>query len=158
MKPGQVGLVEVTENPDIEGADETMAKNMAEALHKHYPGQLWAVTCSGKTGVATIRNLALSAHWGYVIKLKNLKYDHDGKLVMRAGGEILERFQVARAKGVDLERIAHLHLAANGAPTFDPHGAKTPVPKIYRDSWDAANGKKPAPAPRILMPSDGRTH
>jgi len=158
MKSGRTSLVEVTDNPDINGNDEVMAKNMAETLHKHYPGQLWAVTCDGRSGVATVRNLSLSANWGYIIKLQNLKADHDGKLVMRAGGEILERFKVARERGIDLERVYELHQAPNGMPVFDHAGAKSPVPQINRDSWDAANGRKPDPAPVTVTVNHGPTH
>ena len=79
--------------------DFLMAKDMAEALHAHYPGHQWAVTCDGTTGLATIRNLMLSGHFGYVLKLPEI-YSASAfrKHVIMAGGEVLERFQVARSE------------------------------------------------------------
>lgn len=77
--------------------DFNMAKTMAEALHRHYPGQRWAVTCDGATGIATIRNLFLSGTYGYILKLPAIysasAYEKD---VIRAGGEVLERFKMRR--------------------------------------------------------------
>lgn len=98
----------VTENPDLAANDLILAKQMAETLHKHYPGHLWAVTCEGKQGIATVRNLALSGNWGFIIKLR----DHYSastfeREVMRAGGELLERFR-QRAGRASQDAIAAL--------------------------------------------------
>lgn len=87
------------ESPSVEANDFVMARNMAEALHRAYPGQLWAVTCEGAHGIATVRNLLLSGQWGYVLKLPAIysasSFEAD---VVRAGGEILERFRLARGR------------------------------------------------------------
>jgi hypothetical protein len=87
----------VTEAPNLCAADLTLAKNMADLLHRHYPGHLWAVTC--EEGVATVRNLYLSGNWGFVIKVGDVysMSDFDRKIV-RAGGELLERFKMSRGK------------------------------------------------------------
>lgn len=73
------------------------SKNIAEYLHKHYPGHLWAVQVF--EGIVTIKNLALSGSEGYI--LHQDKMDNDGKDVIRAGGEILERFRLNRGKVVE---------------------------------------------------------
>ncbi len=87
----------LTDAPRINALDEVVAKNMAETLHKHYPGHLWAVTVSGKDGVADVRNMALSGNWGFRLKLPAVYSASDwDRRVMRAGGELLERFKVAR--------------------------------------------------------------
>jgi hypothetical protein len=84
---------------DITFNDYIMARDMAETLHKHYPGHLWAVTCEGRTGIATIRDLYLSGQWGYVLKLPAIySAAAMARDVMRAGGEVLERFRMARGR------------------------------------------------------------
>lgn len=100
----------VTENPDLAANDLILAKQMAETLHKHYPGHLWAVTCEGAKGIATVRNLALSGNWGFILKLRD-HYSASSfeREVMRAGGELLERFKL-RAGRANQDAIAALPL------------------------------------------------
>jgi len=87
----------VTENPQVSANDLVTAKQMAEALHQHYPGHLWAVTCDGNTGMADVRNLALSGNWGFRLKLRDIYSASEFKKeVMRAGGELLERYRLRR--------------------------------------------------------------
>ena len=100
------GLI-LADEAGIGANDIVMAKNMADALQKHYPGHLWAVTCDGKQGVATVRNMMLSGNWGVVIKLKTLNGDPSMRSVMRAGGEVLERYNLARAN-LNTERWAEV--------------------------------------------------
>lgn len=99
-------MLELTDNPNVVVNDFLLAKRMAEVLHKHYPGHLWAVTCEGQTGIATVRNLRLSGMWGFTLKLKNIQDDPTLKRVVMAGGELLERYKVARGKfnPADMER------------------------------------------------------
>lgn len=96
------------EDAAAEAYDMAKSKDIAEALNQHYPGHLWAVRVQSKQGMATIHNMALSDKWGYVIKLDGLY--SASSLAARgvlAGGEILERFKVARGR-VDDERIDEL--------------------------------------------------
>ena len=89
----------VTDNPVGAANDILMAKSMAESLNTTYPGHLWAVTCDGKTGMADVRNLALSGNWGFRLKLDDIYSASEFKKnVLRAGGEILERFRLSRGK------------------------------------------------------------
>lgn len=99
-------MIELTGNPNVETLDYLTARQMAETLHKHYPGHLWAVTCEGLKGIATVRNLRLSGNWGFIIKLRDLNADPGMKEVIRAGGELLERYRVARGRfnPEDMER------------------------------------------------------
>lgn len=79
--------------------DYVMAKHMAETLHSHYPGQRWAVTCEGRTGLMTIRNLWCSGTYGYVLKIGEVySISQLTKDVVKAGGEILERFHMDRGR------------------------------------------------------------
>lgn len=89
----------VTANPKGNLNDILTARAMAEALHAAYPGHFWAVACDGKTGFADVRNLALSGNWGFRIKLGGIySASQFRKDVLRAGGEVLERFSLSRGK------------------------------------------------------------
>lgn len=93
-----------TDTPELDVNDLVMARHMADTLHKHYPGHLWAVTCDGTKGIATVRNLALSGDWGYVLHLPLIYSASEwDKRVLRAGGEILERYRISRAS---FDRVA----------------------------------------------------
>jgi hypothetical protein len=72
--------------------DHITAKNVAEVLDRKYPGWLWAVNCMD--GVVTVKSMLLSGNWGFV--MHSDKIDGDYKSVMRAGGEILERYNQKR--------------------------------------------------------------
>lgn len=87
----------VTDNPKGAMIDVLTARTMAEYLHQAYPGHLWAVSCDTRTGFADVRNLALSGNWGFRIRLSGI-YSASGfrKDVLKAGGEILERYRLAR--------------------------------------------------------------
>jgi len=75
----------------------TLCKNVAETLHKHYPGHAWAVRVYDEhQGVLAIQNLALSGQWGFMMKLDDI--DPDMKFVMRAGGDLLERYNLSRGR------------------------------------------------------------
>lgn len=77
--------------------DLVLAKTAADALDKAYPGHLWAVDVNG--GMLNIRNLLLSGEWGYRIKVPSLYTASDlTRRVLLGGGEILERFALARAR------------------------------------------------------------
>src|SRR5262245_45577610 len=108
----------VTDAPDINANDYVMAKNAAETLHKHYPGHLWAVAIDKDAQTLDVRNLALSGVWGFRIRLVHLFSGTDfDKQVLRAGGELLERYRLARGKanreaidGLSVDAAGH-HLA-----------------------------------------------
>lgn len=89
----------VTDNPVGAANDILMAKEMAEALNAAYPGHMWAVACDGKIGFADVRNLALSGNHGFRLALDKIYSASDFKMrVIRAGGEVLERYRVSRGK------------------------------------------------------------
>jgi hypothetical protein len=98
----------LTDAPQVSAYELTLAKQMADTLHKNYPGHLWAVSVNAKQGMADIRNMALAGNWGYRLKLVDHFTASDwDKQVMRAGGEILERYKIARAKA-NTEQLAWL--------------------------------------------------
>lgn len=108
-----------TEAHEINSNDFIMSKNMADALHRHYPGHCWAVTVEGSKGIATIRNLMLSGNYGVILKLPAI-YSGSAfeKDVIRAGGEILERYRLNRGR-VDAAQYANLPTDFAGNIHFD---------------------------------------
>ena len=86
-------------NKPIPLEDFTLSKKVAEVLHKHYPGHAWGVTASVDQGIVTIRNFALTEKQGFIILIDKMKSDPAMKLVVNAGGEFLERFNIKRGAG-----------------------------------------------------------
>lgn len=76
--------------------DLSLAKDIAETLHAHYPGHLWAVTVKG--GAVFIKNLYISDRFGMCLHYNNIKGDagHRKKRVINAAGEFLERAYMKR--------------------------------------------------------------
>lgn len=88
-------LIDTTTTPQ----EMELAKAIGEHLFAIYPGHMWGVTVQG--GVAVIKNLSLEGQYGFVLhchklvnNLPNLKHE-----VMKAGGDLLERFRIDRTKG-----------------------------------------------------------
>lgn len=103
----------VTDNPVGHAADIGLAKQMAEALHQAYPGHLWAVTCDGRTGMADIRNLALSGQWGFRLHIhRNYSASYWKHRVVMGGGELLERYRMRRGR---FDEDAYNNLPVNRA-------------------------------------------
>ena len=89
--------------------DHMLAKNVAEKLEEKYPGWLWAVTV--KDGVVGVKSLRLSGNWGFILHAD--KIDNDYKMVVMAGGEILERYKQHRSK-FDEDRYMDLEMDNRG--------------------------------------------
>jgi hypothetical protein len=87
---------------DIQGAanELSLAKHIADTLYKHYPDHAWAVNVDLRGGVANIYNLRFSGNMAYVLHLKNVQIGHTAmqRLIMQAGGEILERYRTRRGR------------------------------------------------------------
>lgn len=79
-------------------ANESIAREVAECLNKAYPGHAWAVRANVETGLCQVYNLRLSGTWGFVLHLDDLATDPSMKLTIRAGGELLERYNLSRAR------------------------------------------------------------
>lgn len=98
-----------------ETLDMGMAKEIAETLHAHYPGHLWAVNV--KSGVAIIKDLCVSSLYGYVLKYADIVSDAGTrkKSVINAGGEILERAGLNRG-----QRTEQSVIAVDGIKNYNP--------------------------------------
>lgn len=75
-----------------------LVKHVGDELEKRYPGWLWALIPDETGGILDILSLRLSGEWGYRMRLADIQGDPKVAMpaVMRAGGEILERFGVPR--------------------------------------------------------------
>mgnify|MGYP005818791931 CR=1 FL=1 len=87
-------MVELEKAETFNVQDFALAKNVAEKLEEKYPGWLWAVHVMD--GVVGVKSMRLSGNWGFVLHAD--KIDNDYKVVVNAGGEILERYRQKRGK------------------------------------------------------------
>jgi len=100
--------VDPTEKAFASFNDMHLAQQVAESLNKRYPGHLWAVAIPENQGIIQVRDLMLSGEWGFIIKLSDFASASElDKLAMRYGGELLERYNVAR-RGTNQAEIAML--------------------------------------------------
>lgn len=101
-------------------ADMALSKNISETLMAHYPDHFWFVRVDCAQGVAFIRiPILMGATLNYILPLALLAGDPSNRCVMRAGGEILERYRIPRSgleKGLPdfhaaqrKHRLARLH-------------------------------------------------
>lgn len=87
----------LVDSPQITANELVMAKGAAETLHRNYPGHLWAVAIEGPRLI--IKNLALAGDMGYALFIPQMYSSSSlDKDVMKAGGEILERYRQARGQ------------------------------------------------------------
>lgn len=108
----------LVDSPRIAMNEYFMAKHAGELLHKHYPGHLWAVNIDG--AMMDIRDLYLSGDWGYRLKIGQMFSGSDwDKKIMRAGGEILERYEQARGHADEAAlHILPTNFAGRHAPSL----------------------------------------
>jgi hypothetical protein len=111
-----------------------VAKDVADYLERAYPGWLWALSASGKTGICSIRSMRLSAEWGYILKMKDIQDDpvRRRRLVLRAAGDILERFGVKPGR-YTREQFMRIKRDVAGRPMPDLSDKLGKVRKRYRD-------------------------
>lgn len=103
--------------PDILPADASLMVAVYDKLASEYPGHPWAVTADRERGVVDIQLFYLDAErkngrWGYVLHTKTLDSDPGMVCVVRAGGELLERFRLSRERAANDE--SRLRALENG--------------------------------------------
>lgn len=75
-------------------AEVALCKRIFAVLNAEYPGHAWGVEVMMDQGVCKVTIPALLGfNWGYIIHLDIL----DKKQIIKAGGEILERFKIPRS-------------------------------------------------------------
>lgn len=89
-------------------ASDRLCKEIGGILKLHYPGRVWHVHTSVRGGVAQIQCPSISTRYGYTLHIHNKTHDQLRAGVVRAGGQLLEMFNLSRnvnAKGGE-EHIA----------------------------------------------------
>lgn len=92
------GVVEDAKDLTLTAQGEALARFMHATLDKHFHGWRWGVTVDEKGGVAHVFAMELSGDMGYTLLIDDLWNggNFDWKLILVAGGEILERFGCPR--------------------------------------------------------------
>jgi len=86
----------IDESPEQALKEYDIAGNLAEVLIKHYPAHLWGVNVDLRGGIVQVTNMRLSGRWGFVLLLKDVLADTTNRLIINAGGELLERYRMKR--------------------------------------------------------------
>jgi hypothetical protein len=90
----------VTSTDDLNCRASTvlLVKRMADLLERHYPGWMWCVQPDDVGGVINLFSMRLSGEWGYRFRILDIQGDPKvcDRVIVAAGGEILERFYVPR--------------------------------------------------------------
>lgn len=95
-------------------ADEDVCRAVGEDLDKHYPGYPWMVGCNHEAGTLYI-DLGIDKQphlrtYGYQLNISSVIGPGGQLRVMRAGGELLERFGLRRMWAhADTREIAREH-------------------------------------------------
>ncbi len=128
------GMVYRPDHIEEHASAVVLAKDIADYLEKEYPGWLWALGVDSKGGIVTIRSLRLSAEWGYILKLDWVQHDPvvRRKLVLRAAGEILERYG-CKPRPYRHEDFARITRDVAGRPKPDLSDRHTKIRRRYRD-------------------------
>lgn len=107
------GLGETDEADPHMAADLLMTGRVADVLQRCYPGHPWMIEVSHKQGVVMISIPLFMGRHKWVIHINTLKTDPMLRTIMRAGGEVLERYRIPRT-GFGLD---HFLGALQGIPT-----------------------------------------
>lgn len=104
---GHLGIVGAAGH-DITGLDQNLAVDISRLLADHYPGHQWMVHVNSEGRVIDIKDLVVSAEYGYRILACVKRKDGKGwysktheelrQEAIMAGGELLERAGLVRGK------------------------------------------------------------
>lgn len=100
QKAGEAG----DHDPHI-AADTALARRVGETLQRHYADHPWMVEVDHAQGVVMISlPIIMPRNRKFILHTSSLVADPGLRAVVRAGGEILERYNVPRA-GFSLDRF-----------------------------------------------------
>lgn len=115
----------ITEKPFECGYDEVLAKEIAETLHKHYAGWMWIVSIQDHNPIIRLGE-AIQAGWCYLINRNDLPQGSPEKLrkmILIAGGEMLERLKINRKAKEDGFSVETLFEGSEAKPLITSMGA-----------------------------------
>ena len=114
--------LEIDTPSNKDAADLALTMRIAETLERHYPGHPWMVQVSHDSGCAFIKlPIVMKSMERYVLHIDKLNMDPALRAVVRAGGELLERYNMPRT-GFSLDPF----LSAREA---GPYGRR-PAPRL----------------------------
>lgn len=91
-------MTEVCADEDVTPADKALATACLHVLHLAYPGWAWTVNTPPNQNILKVQNLDMDPKgtYGMVFHKTNLSGSNIAKTMVRAGGELLERWNTAR--------------------------------------------------------------
>ncbi len=95
-------ILDDSDQQDIPAADRVLMVAIYNKLQEHYPGHPWRVTADHEQGYAAVLLQYFaglprySDKFGFRLFTSTLNSDPDLRSVVRAGGELLERFGLSR--------------------------------------------------------------
>jgi hypothetical protein len=106
---GDGNETELSEDNDQKRADIEMwvAKTLGTELHKYYPTRNFSVGCDLEAEAVIIKCPEISQEGGYFISMKRSMQEMT-EMMMRVGGEILERGGVATTRKHDMDDLEAL--------------------------------------------------
>ena len=109
-----VNVIKICDDDDAATAikADQLCRRMGAILQKHYPGIRWYVDVNINGGVSNIRCADISMSHGIYLHLLCSEIELERRVV-KAGGEILERFTVSREKQ-SVRDISHIAKNAKG--------------------------------------------
>jgi hypothetical protein len=116
---------EITGSGPTRMQDEDVCIAVGEDLTRAYPGYLWMVGCNHEAGTLHIdlqvpKPIGMEAY-GYLLYISSVLGPGGQKIVMRAGGELLERFGLRRGSAAQETN----HIAADHGLITDGHHNKS---------------------------------
>lgn len=88
----------IDESPEQHIKEYKLSGVIADILLKHYQDHLWGVHVDMRGGVVQVTNMRLSGRWGFILHLDKVLLDPTNKIIINAGGELLERYRLSRGK------------------------------------------------------------
>lgn len=84
--------------PDVRPMDKLLGSRILEKLHQHYPGWTWVIDIPAGQNAVMIRNHDCDPYgrMAYLLYKDSLYGDPMLHKVMRAGGDLLERYRMER--------------------------------------------------------------
>lgn len=103
----------------ISGYADTICRNLIARLDAAYPAfkGAWCVTINEIGGTVIISNALLSGKMGCMLHFNKL--DPEGRKVVKAGGELLERYRVARDAAYDIMQLHGMATDFRGELKYD---------------------------------------
>lgn len=86
----------------VPAAVSVLYDGIVSTLDKHYPDWTgcWYITIDTHGGIVQVRNIALSGRMGFQLPITQI--DPEYRVIWRMAGELLERYRIARQRGLDI--------------------------------------------------------